>query len=67
MLKSKMDGKTDTSYEWVETVRLAINALEKTTELEDKKDANEKRISEAIEDILINSKAKKKIARIVLC
>lgn len=28
MLKSKMDGHTDTSYEWVETVRLAINALE---------------------------------------
>lgn len=28
MLKSKMDGKTDTSYEWTETVRLAINALE---------------------------------------
>lgn len=28
MLKSKMDGHTDMSYEWVETVRLAINALE---------------------------------------
>ena len=28
MLKSKMDGSVDTSYEWVETVRLAINALE---------------------------------------
>ena len=27
MLKSKMDGHTDTSYEWVETVRMAINAL----------------------------------------
>lgn len=36
MLKSKMNGKTDTSYEWVETVRLAINALEKIEELEDK-------------------------------
>ena len=28
MLKSKMDGQTDTSYEWTETVRLAVNALE---------------------------------------
>ena len=28
MLKSKMDGHTDTSYEWAETVRLAIKALE---------------------------------------
>lgn len=28
MLKSKMDGQTDTSWEWTETVRLAINALE---------------------------------------
>lgn len=28
MLKSKMDGSVDTSYEWVETVRLAIKALE---------------------------------------
>ena len=27
MLKSKMDGQTDTSWEWTETVRLAINAL----------------------------------------
>lgn len=28
MLKSKMDGNTDTSYEWCECVRLSINALE---------------------------------------
>ena len=28
MLKSKMDGQTDTSWEWTETVRLAVNALE---------------------------------------
>ena len=28
MLKSKMDGHTDTSYEWAETVRMAIAALE---------------------------------------
>lgn len=27
-LKSKMDGKTDISYDWCETVRLAIKALE---------------------------------------
>lgn len=27
MLKSKMDGSVDTSYEWVETVRMAIEAL----------------------------------------
>jgi hypothetical protein len=27
-LKSKMDGHTDTSWEWTETVRMAINALE---------------------------------------
>ncbi len=34
MLKSKMDGHTDTSYEWAETVRMAIKALEQeiTTE-----------------------------------
>ena len=31
MLKSKMDGNVDTSYEWVETVRLAIKALERPT------------------------------------
>ena len=29
ILKSKMDGSVDTSYEWTETVRMAINALEK--------------------------------------
>ena len=28
MLKSKLDGFVDTSYEWCECVRLAINALE---------------------------------------
>ena len=28
MLKSKMDGHTDTSYEWAETVRMAVKALE---------------------------------------
>jgi hypothetical protein len=31
MLKSKMDGHTDTSYEWTETVRMAIKALEQET------------------------------------
>lgn len=31
MLKSKMDGHTDTSYEWAETVRMAIKALEQET------------------------------------
>lgn len=28
ILKSKMDGHTDTSYEWAETVRMATKALE---------------------------------------
>jgi len=28
MLESKMDGHTDTSYEWAETVRMSIKALE---------------------------------------
>lgn len=28
MLKSKLNGSVDTSYEWCECVRLAINALE---------------------------------------
>lgn len=28
ILKSKMNGSVDNSYEWAETVRLAINALE---------------------------------------
>lgn len=27
MLKSKMDGSVDTSYEWCETIRMAIEAL----------------------------------------
>ena len=27
MLKSKIDGSIDTSYEWAETVRMAIEAL----------------------------------------
>lgn len=31
MLKSKMDGHTDTSYEWAETVRMAIKAIEQTS------------------------------------
>lgn len=31
MLKSKLDGNTDTSYEWCECVRLAIKALEQPT------------------------------------
>lgn len=30
MLKSKLDGHTDTSYEWTETVRMAVQALEQT-------------------------------------
>ena len=29
MLKSKMDGSVDTSYEWAETVRMAIEALQR--------------------------------------
>lgn len=28
MLKSKMDGSVDTSYEWCETIRMAIQALQ---------------------------------------
>ena len=32
MLKSKIDGSVDTSYEWCECVRLAINALETVEE-----------------------------------
>ena len=30
-LKSKMDGSVDTSYEWAETVRMAIEALKAPT------------------------------------
>lgn len=33
ILKSKMDGHTDTSYEWAETVRMAIEALEQKPEI----------------------------------
>jgi len=29
ILKGKMDGSVDTSYEWAETVHMAIEALEK--------------------------------------
>lgn len=32
MLKSKMDGNVDTSYEWAETVRMAIEALQAKTD-----------------------------------
>lgn len=32
MLKSKLDGNTDTSYEWCECVRLAVKALEQQPE-----------------------------------
>lgn len=32
MLKSKMDGNTDTSYEWCATVRIAIQALQEKQE-----------------------------------
>ena len=34
MLKSKIDGHTDTSYEWAETVRMAIKALEQDNVLD---------------------------------
>lgn len=30
ILKSKMDGSIDTSYEWTETIRMAIEALHDT-------------------------------------
>lgn len=36
MLKSKMDGHTDTSYEWAETVRMAIKALERASCIKEK-------------------------------
>jgi hypothetical protein len=36
ILKSKMDGHTDTSYEWAETVRMAIEALEQKGDFESK-------------------------------
>lgn len=32
ILKSKMDGSVDTSYEWAETVRMAIEALQTKTD-----------------------------------
>ena len=32
ILKSKMDGHTDTSYDWAETVRMAIKALEQQSD-----------------------------------
>lgn len=35
MLKSKMDGHTDTSYEWAEAVRMAIEALHKVGTMKD--------------------------------
>ncbi|MBR1673596.1 MAG: hypothetical protein IJ703_01395 [Eubacterium sp.] len=30
-LKSKMDGSVDTSYEWAETIRIAIEAIRRTS------------------------------------
>lgn len=36
MLRSKMDGSVDTSYEWCETIRLAIKALEVVEEIQEK-------------------------------
>ena len=35
MLRSKMDGSVDTSYEWCETIRLAIKALEVVEEIQE--------------------------------
>ena len=32
ILKSKMDGSVDTSYEWCEAIRLAIKALEQNND-----------------------------------
>lgn len=42
MLKSKLDGSVDTSYEWCECVRLAINALETTVEQDGDEGENNK-------------------------
>ena len=38
ILKSKMDGSVDTSYEWVKAVRMAIEALKAQTGLIRKED-----------------------------
>ena len=35
MLKSKMDGSVDTSYEWAETVRMAIESLQEVQKHEE--------------------------------
>lgn len=35
ILKSKMDGSVDTSYEWAETIRLALNGLDLLKRFED--------------------------------
>ena len=37
ILRGKMDGSVDTSYEWAETVRMAINALKAQDETHDKR------------------------------
>lgn len=53
MLKSKMDGHTDTSYEWAETVRMAIQALEqqpKTDVLDKIKAEIEEQVLESLSD-----------------
>ena len=39
ILKSKMDGSVDTSYEWAEAVRMAIEALKAPTGFISKRDA----------------------------
>lgn len=60
ILKSKMDGSVDTSYEWAETVRMAINALEKQIPMKpiriDKNkefDGNWKKICPSCKSVLI--------------
>lgn len=49
ILKSKLDGSVDTSYEWCECVRLAINALETTDVI------SRKEVSELIESFKVES------------
>ena len=60
MLKSKMDGHTDTSYEWAETVRMAIQALEQKQKTIQEKQAESEKYQKAFDDGYDNGYAQAK-------
>ena len=58
ILKSKMDGSVDTSYEWAEAVRIAIEALRWNEMCEDCRNAMNEMIAKIQEQIAEGPKCK---------